>query len=50
MKNIEIPICKEQLFFEELIEELVKVLADFKMSDIIRVFEFAQSIIRERNN
>ena len=46
MKNIEIPICKEQRFFEGL----VKVLADFDMVDIIRVFEFAQSIIREKNN
>ena len=50
MKNIEIPICKEQRFFEGLIRELVKVLADFETTDIIRVFEFAQSIIRERNN
>lgn len=49
MKNIEIPICKEQRFFEELIKELVKVLADFEMSDIISVFEFAQTIVREKN-
>ena len=50
MKNIEIPICKKQRFFEGLVKELVKVLADFDMVDIIRVFEFAQSIIREKNN
>lgn len=49
MKNIEIPICKEQRFFEGLIKELVKVLADFEMSDIISVFEFAQTIAREKN-
>ena len=49
MKNIEIPICKEQRFFEELIKELVKVLADFEMSDIIAVFEFTQTIVREKN-
>ena len=49
MKNIEIPICKEQRFFEGLIKELVKVLADFEMSDIIAVFEFAQTIVREKN-
>lgn len=50
MRNIEIPTCKEQRFFEGLIKELVKVLADFEMTDIIRVFEFAQSIIREKIN
>ena len=50
MRNIKIPACKEQRFFEGLIKELVKVLADFEMTDIIRVFEFAQSIIREKIN
>ena len=49
MKNIEIPNCKEQLFFEQIVKELVKVLADFETTDVIRVFEFAQSIIRENN-
>lgn len=48
MKNFEIPMCKEQRFFEQLTKELLKVLANLETSDIIRVFEFAQQIVREQ--
>lgn len=46
--TIQIPKCKEQKYFENLISELIKVLAELEPHEIITVFETAQEIIRNK--
>lgn len=44
MKPFELPKCKQQKDFEDLVAELIKVVAQMTVNKQIELFEFAQDL------
>ena len=45
-----IPTCKQQKEFEDLVKELINIMADMSEQQQISIFEYAQTVYSNRNN
>ena len=50
MKQFNVPACKEQRAFEDLLKTLSKVLADLKESETEQVLEYAMHLAYQNKN
>lgn len=50
MNNITMPKSRQQKEFEQMAQELVKVLADLQEDQQITLFEYAIQLYKERHN
>lgn len=45
----EFPACKAQLFFEDIMQELINIMSEMEESKVIDIFEYAQSVLIRNN-
>ena len=43
------PACKAQLFFEDIMQELINIMSGMEQSEVIDIFEYAQSVLIRNN-
>ena len=42
------PACKAQLFFEDIMTELINIMSEMEEPEVIEIFEYAQKLIRKK--
>lgn len=43
------PACKAQLFFEDIMTELINIMSEMEEAKVIDIFEYAQSVLIRNN-